>query len=39
VIPVGADEQQLRVFERTASGFKEHRLDAVKFVPMRVGKG
>jgi protein-L-isoaspartate(D-aspartate) O-methyltransferase len=39
VIPVGDDEQQLRVVERTAGGFKEHRLDAVKFVPMRVGKG
>jgi protein-L-isoaspartate(D-aspartate) O-methyltransferase len=39
VIPVGADEQQLRSLERTARGFREHRLDAVRFVPMRVGKG
>ena len=39
VIPVGTDEQRLRVFERTAAGVKEHRLDAVRFVPLRVGKG
>jgi protein-L-isoaspartate(D-aspartate) O-methyltransferase len=39
VLPVGTDEQQLRVFERTASGFRESRMDAVRFVPMRVGKG
>jgi protein-L-isoaspartate(D-aspartate) O-methyltransferase len=39
VIPVGADEQQLRVVERTSRGLREHRLDPVKFVPMRVGKG
>jgi protein-L-isoaspartate(D-aspartate) O-methyltransferase len=38
-IPVGDEEQELRVFERTASGFREHRLDPVRFVPMRVGKG
>lgn len=39
VVPVGADEQQLRVIERTAAGLKEERLDPVKFVPMRMGKG
>jgi protein-L-isoaspartate(D-aspartate) O-methyltransferase len=39
VIPVGTDEQQLRVFERTAGGFRESRMDAVRFVPLRVGKG
>jgi protein-L-isoaspartate(D-aspartate) O-methyltransferase len=39
VIPVGTDEQQLRVFERTGSGFRESRMDAVRFVPLRVGKG
>ena len=33
------DEQQLRVFERTAGGVKERRLDPREFVPMRVGKG
>jgi len=38
-IPVGDEEQELRVIERTASGFREHRLDPVRFVPMRVGKG
>jgi protein-L-isoaspartate(D-aspartate) O-methyltransferase len=39
VIPVGTDEQQLRVFERTAGGVRETRLDAVRFVPLRSGKG
>ena len=38
-IPVGDEEQELRVFERSARGFSEHRLDPVRFVPMRVGKG
>ncbi len=38
-IPVGDEEQELRVVERTASGFREHRLDPVRFVPMRIGKG
>jgi protein-L-isoaspartate(D-aspartate) O-methyltransferase len=39
VIPVGADEQTLRVVERSSRGLREHRLDPVKFVPMRLGKG
>jgi len=40
VIPVGTDEQQLRVIERTAGGrLIESRLDAVRFVPLRAGKG
>ena len=39
VVPVGTDEQQLRVLERTASGFRESRMDAVRFVPLRAGKG
>ncbi len=39
VIPVGTDEQELRVFERTAGGVKERRLDAARFVPLRAGKG
>jgi protein-L-isoaspartate(D-aspartate) O-methyltransferase len=39
VIPVGTAMQELRVVERTASGFRESRLDEVKFVPLRVGKG
>ena len=39
VIPVGTDEQELRVFERTAGGVKERRLDGARFVPLRAGKG
>lgn len=39
VIPVGTDIQELRLIERTASGFKETRLDAARFVPLRAGKG
>jgi protein-L-isoaspartate(D-aspartate) O-methyltransferase len=39
VIPVGTDNQELRLIERSASGFKETRLDAARFVPLRVGKG
>lgn len=39
VIPVGTATQELRVIERSASGFRESRLDAVKFVPLRAGKG
>jgi protein-L-isoaspartate(D-aspartate) O-methyltransferase len=39
VLPVGTDEQRLRVFERTAGGFRESRMDPVRFVPMRAGKG
>jgi hypothetical protein len=36
---VGTDNQELRLIERSASGFKETRLDAARFVPLRVGKG
>jgi protein-L-isoaspartate(D-aspartate) O-methyltransferase len=39
VIPVGTDDQELRVVERTAAGYRESRLDAVRFVPLRAGKG
>ena len=39
VIPIGTTEQRLMMVERTESGFKESRLDAVRFVPMRLGKG
>lgn len=39
VIPVGTATQELRVIERAASGFRESRLDEVKFVPLRAGKG
>lgn len=39
VIPIGTNEQRLMIVERTESGFKESRLDAVRFVPMRLGKG
>ena len=38
VIPIGTTEQRLTVVERTESGYKEGRLGAVRFVPMRLGK-
>jgi protein-L-isoaspartate(D-aspartate) O-methyltransferase len=38
VIPVGVDEQELRVFERTVAGVKERRLDGARFVPLKAGK-
>jgi protein-L-isoaspartate(D-aspartate) O-methyltransferase len=38
VLPLGIDDQQLLVIERTAAAFKESRLSAVRFVPMRMGK-
>lgn len=38
VIPVGVDDQHLLLIERTSTGFKESRLDPVRFVPMRAGK-
>lgn len=37
VLPVGADEQYLRLIERNATGFSEARLDAVRFVPLLAG--
>jgi protein-L-isoaspartate(D-aspartate) O-methyltransferase len=39
VIPVGTDDQELRVVERTAGGYRETRLEAARFVPLRAGKG
>jgi len=39
VIPVGTDDQELRVVERTARGYRETRLEAARFVPLRAGKG
>ena len=38
VAPVGLAEQELVLIERTREGFREERLDAVKFVPLRGGK-
>lgn len=37
VLPVGTQEQYLYLVERTESGFKETRLEAVKFVPLLAG--
>lgn len=37
VLPVGANEQYLCFIERTAQGFVENRLDAVRFVPLLAG--
>lgn len=37
VLPVGTQEQFLYLVERTESGFKETRLEAVKFVPLLAG--
>ena len=37
VLPVGTQEQYLYLIERTESGFKETRLEAVKFVPLLAG--
>jgi protein-L-isoaspartate(D-aspartate) O-methyltransferase len=38
IIPVGGEEQQLRIVTRTHLGFDEERREAVKFVPMLKGK-
>lgn len=38
VLPVGVQEQNLYLVERDASGFRETQLDAVKFVPLLIGK-
>jgi len=38
VLPLGTETQQLLVIERTQFAFHESRLDAVRFVPMRMGK-
>ena len=38
VLPIGnGEEQRLCVIERTAQGYNERRMDAVKFVPLRAG--
>jgi len=38
VLPVGMQEQWLYLIERDTSGFRETRLEAVKFVPLLLGK-
>jgi protein-L-isoaspartate(D-aspartate) O-methyltransferase len=38
VLPLGISSQQLILVERTQFGFNESSLDAVRFVPMRMGK-
>lgn len=38
VLPVGMQEQFLYLIERDAKGFRETRLEPVKFVPLLVGK-
>jgi protein-L-isoaspartate(D-aspartate) O-methyltransferase len=37
ILPFGSSEQVLRLVQRTRSGFSESTLDAVRFVPMRMG--
>ena len=38
IMPVGSATQHLLLVERTAQGYKETKLDAVRFVPLRLGK-
>jgi protein-L-isoaspartate(D-aspartate) O-methyltransferase len=38
VLPVGTQEQRLYLVERDAQGFRETRLEPVKFVPLLIGK-
>jgi protein-L-isoaspartate(D-aspartate) O-methyltransferase len=38
VLPLGAQEQYLHLFERDEQGYCETRLDAVRFVPLLMGK-
>ncbi|MEO8342317.1 MAG: protein-L-isoaspartate(D-aspartate) O-methyltransferase [Gallionella sp.] len=38
VLPVGAQEQWLYLVERDTRGFRETKLEAVKFVPLLMGK-
>jgi protein-L-isoaspartate(D-aspartate) O-methyltransferase len=38
VLPMGTREQYLFLIERDENGFRETRLDAVKFVPLVMGK-
>ena len=37
-LPVGTQEQWLHLVERDAGGFRETRLEPVKFVPLLTGK-
>ena len=38
VLPIGTQEQFLYLIEREANGFRETRLEPVKFVPLLMGK-
>jgi len=38
VLPLGAQEQALHLVERDAQGFRESRLETVKFVPLLMGR-
>lgn len=38
VLPVGIQEQSLYLIERDAKGFRETKLESVKFVPLLMGK-
>ena len=38
VLPLGAQEQTLHLIERDAQGYRESRLEAVKFVPLLMGR-
>ena len=38
VLPVGTQEQWLYLVERDAQGFRETRLESVKFVPLLIGR-
>lgn len=38
VLPVGTQEQRIYLVERDARGFRETRLEPVKFVPLLIGK-
>jgi protein-L-isoaspartate(D-aspartate) O-methyltransferase len=38
ILPVGIQEQWLYLIERDASGFRETRLEPVRFVPLLMGK-
>lgn len=38
VLPLGAQDQTLHLIERDAQGYRESRLEAVKFVPLLMGR-
>jgi len=38
VLPLGAQEQTLHLIERDAQGYRESRLETVKFVPLLMGR-